>query len=163
MLRVLTIAVVLVCAAWGAASAANDDAKREKILRLIAMDGAETVVDQVIAQRLPAVRQQVALKHPNLPPEALEAYVSAFAEEMRARRREFVSLIVPVYDRLFTADEVDQLLAFYESDVGRKLRASTDDILTEARKAGMAWGERNGAAVAAVARARVEARGFKFE
>lgn len=162
MWRSLVFAAIAVFAFCGVA-AADDDAKRDKILRLIAMDGAEAVVDQVIAQRVPAVRQQIAVKHPNLPPEALEAYVTAFAEEMRARRREFVALVVPVYARLFTEAEIDALLAFYESDVGRKLRASTDEILAGARKAGQLWGEENGSAVASVARARVEARGFKFE
>lgn len=161
MWKVLTVVAASVLMVAGAH--AGEDTKKDKILRLMAMDGAETVVDQVITQRLPLVRQQVTIKHPDLPAEAVEAYVQAFGEEMHARRREFIALVVPVYDRLFTSAEIDRILAFYGSDVGRKLRAATGEILTAARAAGRTWGEQHGPAVEAAVRARVESRGFKIE
>ena len=54
---------------------------------------------------------------------------------------DLVNMIVPVYDRNFTAEEIDQLLAFYNSPIGQKLIGKLPVILQESMQIGQAWGE----------------------
>lgn len=51
-----------------------------------------------------------------------------------------VDLIVPVYDRNFTDAEIDGMLAFYSSPVGRKMLAKLPVVLQESMEVGQTWG-----------------------
>jgi hypothetical protein len=158
--RIWLLAAVL---AVLAAPAQAGGGKQDKIRQLIALDGAEAVVEQVIARRLPVVREKFQADHPKASQATVDAYGEAFAAELRARRGQFVDLIVPVYDEIFTDAEIDALLAFNTSPAGRKLRAVTEDILIGAREAGRTWGRQHGGDVTAAALAKVKAAGHKVD
>ncbi|MDP6830196.1 MAG: DUF2059 domain-containing protein [Alphaproteobacteria bacterium] len=136
---------------------------RDKIRQLIELDGAAAVADAVIDKQRPVVRQSFLKGHPGVSNKVADAYVDAFAAELSARRGQFLDLIVDVYAKIFTPAEVDDLLAFYASPVGQKIRAAAPAILAGGRQAGTTWGQKNGAAVAAAAMARLKARGFKLK
>ncbi|MBL6954856.1 MAG: DUF2059 domain-containing protein [Alphaproteobacteria bacterium] len=137
-----------------------EQATRAKIHQLIAMDGAAAVADAVIDRQRPVVRQSFLAGHPGIAKKAADAYVDAFASELAARQGQFLDLIVDIYAKTFTAAEVDALLAFHASPLGQKLRAATPVILELSRRAGAAWGQENGAAVAAAANAKLKSMGY---
>ena len=85
--------------------------------------------------------------------------MDAFAAELTARRGEFLDLIVDIYAKTFTVGEVDALLIFHTSALGRKVPAAGSGILVGSRAAGTAWGTKYGAAVRAVAMAKLKAMG----
>ena len=135
----------------------------DKIRQLIEMDGAGTVADAVVDKQRPMVRQSFLANYPNSSNTMADAYVDAFAAELTARRGEFLDLIVGVYAKIFTAEEIDALLAFHSSPVGQKAREAASSILIGSREAGVAWGQKYGAAVAAAAKAKIKAMGYEIK
>lgn len=56
----------------------------------------------------------------------------------------FIDMIVPVYEAHFSDDEVKQLIAFYESPIGKKLAAAQPLIVQESMTVGQKWGRQVG-------------------
>jgi len=69
---------------------------------------------------------------------------------LRARQQasHLVDLLVPVYDAQFTVGQLKQLVAFYESPLGRHLIEVQPVIATQSVEAGRQWGAQIGAEVA---------------
>ena len=61
-----------------------------------------------------------------------------FMKEVRPET--IVDLIVPVYDRNFSDAEIDGMLAFYSSPVGRQMLAKLPVVLQESMEVGKTWG-----------------------
>lgn len=70
-----------------------------------------------------------------------------FQARAHARQAELESMIAAVYDRHFTADDLRQMLAFYDTPVGKKLLATLPTVTQESMAAGREWGGKLGAAV----------------
>lgn len=157
---ILASILILVCVLAGPAAA--DATKRDKVARLMALDGTEAVVEQVIERQLPLVRDAFVKRYPAAQDGAEAVYVAAFAEQMRARRGELIAAIAKVYEDRFDSVELDALLAFFESPAGRKYRAMAPVLLDTARQQGRAWGQANAAELAKAARAAVAAKGMKL-
>lgn len=137
--------------------------KQDKVSRLMALDGADTVVEQVIVRQLPLVRAAFRKRYPAAETGAEEVYVEAFADRMRDRRSELVAAIATIYEDSFSESELDALLDFFQSPAGRKYRATAPSLLDAARKHGRSWGEANAADLAKVARDAVAAKGLKLK
>ncbi len=70
---------------------------------------------------------------------------------------ELVELIVPIYAKHFTHDEIKQLLAFYQTPLGQKMIANQPAIMQESMEAGQEWGGQLGRQVAK----ELEAEGYQ--
>ncbi|MBT3331884.1 MAG: DUF2059 domain-containing protein [Rhodospirillaceae bacterium] len=136
---------------------------RDNIRQLIEMDGAITVADGVIDKQRPVVRKSFLAAYPGVSNKIADAYVDAFAAELTARKGQFLDLIIDVYAKIFTAEEITALLAFHASPLGQKARNAAPSILMGGRQAGVDWGQKNGAAVAAAAMARLKAMGYEVK
>lgn len=137
--------------------------KHDKVARLMALDGTDAVVDQVIARQLPLVREAFRKRYPQAQDGAEDVYVEAFAAQMRARQGELIDAIAQIYEDSFSAAELDALLTFFESPAGRKYRATAPALLDAARQQGRAWGQANAAGLVKAARDAVAAKGLKLK
>lgn len=54
------------------------------------------------------------------------------------------ALIVPIYDKYYSHDEIKELIRFYESPVGQKMVRTMPQVLNESMDAGRKWGEEIG-------------------
>lgn len=57
---------------------------------------------------------------------------------------EFVDLLVPIYARHMSHEDVKGLIAFYQTPLGRRIVKSEAAITPEAMLAGMTWGQQLG-------------------
>jgi hypothetical protein len=48
--------------------------------------------------------------------------------------------MIPIYDRQFTLPELNEIIRFYSSPIGRTLIAATPQITRDAMLAGQKWG-----------------------
>ena len=55
---------------------------------------------------------------------------------------DLMDILVPIYRKHFTAEDVAGLIRFYESPLGRKLIETQPDMVQESMSAGETWGER---------------------
>jgi hypothetical protein len=117
------------------------DADRLKVARrVVQASGAEAIILRSIELTIPAQRAQ----SPNIPAE----FWDRFAARARADIGVLVDSLAPVYATRFSKAELDRLLAFYESPVGRHVIAEQPAIAQESQELGRRWGTRMGAAIA---------------
>ena len=108
--------------------------KTDDILRLLRISGTSSIADQMMEAMIPQFQQIV----PGIP--------SVFWERFR-EKLDIEALIyecVPAYNRNFTHDEIKQLIAFYESPIGKRLVEVTPLINQETMAIGQRWGEQLG-------------------
>lgn len=67
-----------------------------------------------------------------------------FLSVAHERRGDLATMIESVYARHFSADELRQLLAFYDTPIGKKLIALQPTLAQESMAAGKEWGQRIG-------------------
>jgi hypothetical protein len=130
VLALFVIAGGMVFGQAGDNKAAADAAFREDILKLIATTGeAEAAVKQM-SDTLPMLRMQQA----NLPPQ----YWDKLQEKFTVDR--YAGILVPVYEKHYTNDDIKGLLQFYETDLGRKVAETQPKVMQEVTQASMQLG-----------------------
>lgn len=131
----LVLALLLAAHGIGTAqtSLSPDSAKRVAIRRLLTIERTDSTM---LAGMDQAFAEQAAHPEPGLP--------AGFYDALRARIRRdvgiFVERLVPVYDSIFTASEVDQLIVFYQTPLGRRLLESQGALAAAAGDLGRQWG-----------------------
>jgi hypothetical protein len=113
----------------------QEDAEREvqlaKARQVLELSGGGTLGVQMIAQMLPALKQMA--------PQAPEEFWREFMAEIDPES--LVDLVVPIYAKHFETAELDALIEFYSSPIGRKTVERLPAISAESMAAGQAWGE----------------------
>jgi hypothetical protein len=117
----------------------SDTAKIALIRQVIAATRAADQTVLAMETSLPAQRAS----NPRIP----AVFWDRFAERARARRADFVELLVPIYSHLFSTAELRGLLEFYRSPLGQRLLEAQPDLTREAMLAGQQWGTRLGAEI----------------
>jgi hypothetical protein len=111
-------------------STTDTEVKREEIRKLIELTGAAKVSAAALKQIIAPMRQAF--------PQVPEGFWSEFLSEVRAD--ELVDLIVPIYDKYYTRDDIHELTKFYQSPVGQKTIKVLPQLSAEAIDAGQEWG-----------------------
>lgn len=137
-------------AATMAASPVQDPEKRRLIQEMLARTRAVDLALQTMEGSIGAQR----MANPRIP----AVFWDRFIARAKAERGEFESLIAGVWDRHFTAAELRQLLAFYDTPVGKKTLEVQPAIAQESMLAGQQWGQRLGMKIGA----ELEAEGVKL-
>lgn len=123
-----TICALTMCLASSAH--AQETAKQQDIRRLLKMTGSAALGTQVLTQMLANMKKSL----PNVP----EAFWTDVAKEIHTE--ELIELIVPIYDRNLSQDEVRELIKFYGSPTGKKFVAVLPKITEESMAVGQTWG-----------------------
>ncbi len=113
--------------------------KEERIRELLRITEAVNLGLQM-AQNLHAAMQAA---NPEVTDEIWDRFMS------QVESSDFVELVVPIYAKYFTKDEIDQLIEFYDTPVGKKVISQMPMVLQESMAAGERWGEELGARVLA--------------
>ena len=79
-------------------------------------------------------------------PKVDSSFWSEFRKEMASD--DLTKLIIPIYDKYFTENDLDALIAFYSTPAGIKIRDATPLITKESMAAGAEWGKTIGERVA---------------
>jgi uncharacterized protein len=132
----LMIISILFCLSFNI-SAAQDAAKippekRVDILKLMELTGADQIGLQVVGQ----IKNQIASK---LKEEDQKIFDLLIEEVDPSEAMEFM---VPIYSQHLTHEDIKQLIIFYQSPLGQKIRTVMPSINQEANQAGQAWGKK---------------------
>lgn len=103
----------------------------EKTLRLVGMD---KLMGQMKTQMFTMFREKMT--------QVPEEYWKR--AEAKFDMAELIQLIIPVYDKYYTTEDLKALNAFYESPVGQKVLSTLPQITQESMRIGQAWGEEVG-------------------
>jgi len=125
-------------------SSGVDPQKAADIRRLLHLTGAGALAMQEVTSTLGTIKPLV---EQSLPPGEYRAQlVNLFFEKFRSKITEeaVVALIVPVYDRHFSDEEIKQLITFYQTPLGKKASAELPKIASEVGQAGQELGGKLG-------------------
>ena len=127
-----------------ASSPKIDPAKEADIRKLLDLAGTKAVMQQTIDRMSESIKP---LMTNSLPPgEYRDKLINIFFQKFQSRLdlQHMLDLIVPVYDKYFSAEEVKELVKYYESPLGRKATSVVPKIMAEAGDAGREWGRQLG-------------------
>ena len=130
---VLVLAVSLCAASAGGAYAADDVSagERKKILELMGVMGVKNITRQVSMSVAKQLAYGLKQAEPNIDRKAFEIVLSVSDEVLGARSDELLEKMVPLYAKHFTEAELDELLAFYRSPIGRKTSETMPGLMQE--------------------------------
>lgn len=127
---VVTCSLVLVLAAGIAVPAAEETSREDALARelLELTGGGDMAVEMMrsMIDSLPAAQ-------PGLSREVLEEVIAELDPG------ELEDLVVPVYARHFTADEMEAAIAFYRTPAGQSMLRKMPLVMQETMRVGMEW------------------------
>lgn len=138
----LLLSVACCCGASAQQAGAISEEKRRDIKRLLELTKASQLGQQIIGQTLEQLRQSIL----TLPDVQRERVLKILGEEMSKGFGESQILegMIPIYDKHLTGEEVKELIAFYESPLGRKLVDALPAITREGYEFGAQVGRQAG-------------------
>ena len=128
-MRAVLAAIGVMCVLGGAVHA-EETQKQKDIRKLLKITGSGELGTQVMGQMIGSMKKTM--------PQVPEKFWGDFMKEVHTE--ELVDLIVPVYDRNLTHDDVKELIRFYESPTGKKFVSVLPKITQESMVVGEKWG-----------------------
>ncbi|AKI98996.1 Hypothetical protein AA314_00623 [Archangium gephyra] len=105
--------------------------KQRKVRRLMVLTGAEDTGRQMLEMMTSHFEQSSSI-----PPGFMEKFREA------AQQESIVDLLVPVYMKHFSEEDLDAAITFHESPAGKRFLAAQPRVLQEAKEVGEQWGVR---------------------
>ena len=118
-----------------------DPAAVAKAKELLAVTKSIQTADSMTDTVFPALEKLVEAANPGRAAEVRILMEKYFLPEMRKQLPEFGDLMATEWARYFTVAEMEQMLTFYRSDVGRKVISLQPTLFKEGYEIGQEWGE----------------------
>ena len=117
-----------------------DPQKAADIRRLMEVTGAGVLGVQIMRGMQTELRPIIENSLP--PGEYRGQLVDLFLAKFQsiATGESLVTIVIPIYDKHFSDDEIRQLTAFYETPIGRKAVAELPKVVAESQQVGKEWG-----------------------
>lgn len=112
--------------------------KNDDILKLLRVTGTDKLADQMMDAMIPQFKQLV----PDIP----DQFWTRFKGKLNID--DLLFACVPAYSKYYSHDEIKQLLAFYESPLGRRMIEVTPLLTQDTMLVGQKWGEQLGMEIA---------------
>lgn len=145
-----TLAIVALFMLFTFTSFAQNDKTYENTLsEMFAISGSEATFQSAIKQMLNMQKQQ----HPSVSAEIWDELEKEF---LKTSIDDLVTMLVPVYKKHMTQSDLEGLIKFYQSPVGKKFAEKTPLITAESMQVGQQWGMKIGQAF----QEKMKAKGF---
>lgn len=105
--------------------------KEQKIIELLELTGSGNLGEQYAKQLLATFKKTYD--------QVDEEIWNSIEKEIHGE--DLIKLVVPIYNKYYTMEDLDQIIAFYQSPVGVKMVASMPQIMSESMAAGQEWGK----------------------
>jgi hypothetical protein len=110
---------------------AQDSTKVKHIRQLMELTGMAKLGNQMMTNIISSYKQSF--------PAATTEFWDAFMKE--ADMSQLFEKVIPVYEQNFTDDDIQQLITFYQSPVGKKMIEKMPVIMQESMQIGSEWGK----------------------
>lgn len=110
---------------------AQSTSKSQKINQLLELTGSGKMAIQMMNQMMSNFKTNHS--------KASEEFWEDFKKEVKAE--DLTNMIIPIYDKHYTESDIDQLIAFYNSPIGKKMISTMPQVMQESMIAGQAWGK----------------------
>lgn len=118
--------------------------KKQNIIELMELTGALDIGLQFSKIMNAQLTSILAKNNPDIPKEKyviVGQVVNSVIEKNIRSENGFLNKLIPIYDKYFTNEDLRILLAFYQSDTGKKIIKALPNIMQESMAAGQEWGK----------------------
>ena len=140
--------------------AAMDAEKRANIEALLKDTGMlanmSRIIDFLTLQIIAGLRKT----NGEIPASVWDEFTGICTEEMKRSLPELEEPVIAIYDANFSADEIKQLVAFYQSPVGRKIVVQLPQLMQQSVTMGQSWGQQAGVRAVERIRALAKQKGY---
>ena len=131
MTRPLTFLAACCLSLLSFSASAQDNIKEQHIRELMNKMGSGQLGVQVVRNKIAAYKQQM----PNVDPQFWDDFAKSVKPD------DLINLVVPIYAKYFTDDDIQAMITFYDSPVGKKMIEKLPLITQESMQAGGEWGK----------------------
>lgn len=157
MKHILTLCLVLLLTVLvpGMAQAIDPAAQKAATIRqIMALGGIDDLAQSYGKNMAEQIYQVLKTSRPEIPPEAMTIIRAEVDRQLETDHDKLLGQIAAIFDRSFTAEEIEELYRFYQTEVGRKSLALMPAIMQENMEIGKSWGKEVGPPL----KTRLEAR-----
>ena len=159
-LRSVLLALLLVIPFAGHAQETLTPQKRAEIEKLLELTGAMALGQQMSDVMVIELTNALKATRPDLPQRALDFLPQEVNAVIAENIGSFKELVVAIYDRHYSLEEIRGLNEFYASPLGRKVTGSLSSVMQESVAAGQTWGESLGPEIARRIQQRLKSEGI---
>jgi uncharacterized protein len=161
--RLVLMLVCLMTMSIGNALAAEvSSEKRVEIERFLEITGAFAIAKQASSFFVTQLAQVIRKQNPNVPQYVLDALPQEVNATVEENLPLFKEMIIPLYDKYFTLDELQGLNGFYSTPLGKKTISVMPALLQESMTLGNQWGQAMGPRINQRIRARFKQENIKL-
>jgi hypothetical protein len=143
MTKTLTLLTIVACVLAAPAGADNIvPAKRADIEKLMRITGPPDVTKQISNFFVRQMSQAIKASRPDLPARAYQILgeeINRVIEEQMTAKGGFLDMVIPIYAKHFSHEDIKGLLKFYQSDLGKKTIKVEPLILQEKLALAQDW------------------------
>jgi hypothetical protein len=139
---------------------AVDPAFQRDIEKMLEVTGAARLGEQIAGAVVQQLGQQMRQSNPTVPARAVEIMSEVVRELFTKEYATLQPRLVVAYAKVLTHDEVRQLIAFYETPLGRRLIAVTPQLAQAGMEAGQGWAQELGPRLQSEMQRRLQAEGL---
>lgn len=131
------ITLVVILTTFSASFAQNNDTYKVTLRKMLQTAGTEAAFSTVMKQMFTMLKQQKSTV-----PEAV--WVDFEKEFSKTSLDDLVNMFTPIYQKHFTEADLQKLIEFYQTPVGKKMAEKTPLIMQESMQVGQEWGKKLG-------------------
>jgi hypothetical protein len=136
-MKAAVLSIVFVFVALASSFAQSTDPYYKALKEMFIASGVEETYRTAIIQMVDMYKTQM--------PEAPAGYWDDLQQEfLRTSIDDLVLMLVPVYQKHMTIEDLRGLVEFYQTPLGKKFITSTPAIMEESMQVGQAWGMKLG-------------------
>jgi len=132
-MKKIFLIIVLFVSVGVSAFGQTDSKYRQTLKKMFEVSGSEESYQTAIKQLFTMYKQQ----YPNVDPSMWDDFEKEFTV---VSIKELTEMLVPVYSKYLSIDDLQDLIKFYETPVGKKFAKSTPPIMQESMQIGQQWG-----------------------
>lgn len=150
----LLVAALLVATLIPADAQEVAPAKKAEIEKLLETTGALKLGQQLSSVMVAQLTNELRAARPDIPQKALDVLPEEVDGVLADNLPAFEEVVVRIYDRHFTLEELREINRFYASKIGRKVVGELPSVMQESVAAGQKWGQSLGPEISRRLRAR---------
>ena len=137
--------------------------KRNNIIKLMEMTKALDMGLQMSQTMTSQLTNVLSKTNPEIPKEKyvlLQEVVDSVIEEQVRGEGGFIEKLIPVYHRYYTNEDLEGLIAFYQTSLGKKTIDVMPNLMQDSVTAGQLWGQQLGPLVINKLKVEFEKEGY---
>lgn len=132
------LSVIIFLISFGNLQSQHQDTLEQRIIHLLDVSGSKKGFDV-------AINQMIDMQKGIYEDELGNEFFEMLREEIiNIGREDLYELLIPIYKKHFTLEEIEGIIEFQESEIGRKMTDKMPLIMSESMQQGAIWGEELG-------------------